>query len=65
MGTASLIGKTGTVNTLLNPTGTVQLGSELWTAKLEKGSSPASPGDQVEVTGIDRLEITVRIIKDQ
>jgi membrane-bound serine protease (ClpP class) len=62
MGRDSLIGQVGLVNTPLNPTGTVQLGSELWTATLENGGAPIKRGEQVEVTGIDRLEIKVRKI---
>ncbi|MBE0697017.1 MAG: hypothetical protein IH586_08840, partial [Anaerolineaceae bacterium] len=60
MGQDSLIGQIGLVNTPLNPTGTVQLGSELWTATLQNGETPLKRGEQVEVTGINRLEIKVR-----
>lgn len=59
-GRESLIGQTGIVTTPLNPVGTVQLGSELWTAVIETGSPPAVKGDQVEVVKFDRLQIIVR-----
>ena len=60
MGTKSLLGQVGIVNTALNPVGTVQLGSELWTAVLEDGSSPAPKGSRVEVMSMDSLRIRVR-----
>ncbi len=60
MGTKSLLGQVGIVNTALNPVGTVQLGSELWTAVLEDGSSPAPKGSRVEVVSMDSLRIRVR-----
>lgn len=63
MGREALIGQIGRVNTPLNPTGTVQLGSELWTATLEAGSDPLKPGEPVEVTGLSQLEIKVRKAK--
>lgn len=63
MGRETLIGQIGTVNTPLNPTGTVQLGSELWTATLEGDGPPLKRGDKVEVTGIDRLEMKVKPVK--
>lgn len=58
--TTSLVGQVGIVNTTLNPTGTVQLGSELWTATAEDGSPPLPKGERVEVTGQDRLNIKVK-----
>lgn len=59
-GRESLIGQVGTVTTPLNPVGTVQLGSELWTAYIEKDSAPIPKGEQVEVVKIDRLQILVK-----
>lgn len=60
MGRESLIGQVGLVKTPLTPTGTIQLGSELWTATLENGNETAQRGEQVEVTNIDRLEMKVK-----
>jgi membrane-bound serine protease (ClpP class) len=56
----SMVGQVGVVNTPLNPLGTVQLGSELWTAEVEEGSQPAARGERVEVTGQENLRIRVR-----
>jgi len=60
MGKETLIGQTGTVITPLNPTGTVQVGSELWTASLEEAGTPLKRGEKIVVTGVDRLEVKVR-----
>jgi membrane-bound serine protease (ClpP class) len=60
LGSTSLVGQIGTVNTPLSPEGTVQLGSELWTAILEDGEQTARRGEHVQVTGIDRLQIRVK-----
>jgi membrane-bound serine protease (ClpP class) len=62
--TTSVVGKVGTVNTPLTPVGTVQLGSELWTAVLEESAPPAAKGTRVEVTSQERLRIHVRRIKE-
>ncbi len=62
MGRESIIGQVGVVNTALTPVGTVQVGSELWTAVLEEGDS-AKPGDQVQVTAIDNLRVRVRKVE--
>jgi membrane-bound serine protease (ClpP class) len=62
MGRESIIGQVGVVNTALHPVGTVQIGSELWTAVLEEGDS-AKPGDQVQVTAIDNLRVRVRKVE--
>lgn len=59
-GRESLIGQVGTVTTPLNPVGTVQLGSELWTAMIENDSPPVSRGEKVEVVKLDRLQILVK-----
>jgi membrane-bound serine protease (ClpP class) len=60
MGREALVGQVGVVNTPLNPTGTVQLGSELWTAILADGGGTAARGERVEVIGIEHLQIRVR-----
>lgn len=56
----SMVGQVGVVNTPLTPIGTVQLGSELWTAVLEDGHQPAPKGTRVEVIGQEHLRIRVR-----
>ena len=50
MGLESLPGKVGAVRVALNPTGTVQLGSELWTATSEAGEAP-NPGRDAGARG--------------
>jgi membrane-bound serine protease (ClpP class) len=60
MGVESMVGQVGIVTTALNPVGTVQLGSELWTAVIEDGSLAAPKGSRVEVVGMDNLRIRVR-----
>lgn len=59
MGREAIIGQVGVVNTALHPTGTVQIGSELWTAVLDDGGS-AAPGEQVKVTSLENLRVRVR-----
>jgi len=60
MGQQSLVGKTGTVTAAVNPTGQVQLGSELWTAEAAEGSGKMRKGDRVEVVEINGLRLKVR-----
>jgi membrane-bound serine protease (ClpP class) len=59
-GRESLVGKTGTVTAALNPTGQVQLGSELWTAEAAEGSGKMRKGDRVEVVEVVGLRLKVR-----
>lgn len=63
IGRESLIGQIGLVKTKLNPTGTVQLGSELWTATLITNDAPAQPGERVEVVKVEQLQIIVQKVK--
>jgi len=60
MGQESLVGKTGTVTVAVNPTGQVQLGSELWTAEAVEGSGKMRKGDRVEVVEVKGLRLKVR-----
>lgn len=59
-GPAMVAGLTGVARSTLNPTGTVQVGSELWTAELEEGTAAVEKGSQVEVIRMDGLHIKVR-----
>jgi membrane-bound serine protease (ClpP class) len=59
-GWESLVGKTGTATSALDPTGQVQLGSELWTAEATEGSRKIRKGDQVEVVEVKGLRLKVR-----
>lgn len=63
MGALTLIGQVGYATTPLNPLGTVQLGSELWTAEIEDASSPVPKGSRVEVVALDNLRIRVRQVE--
>jgi membrane-bound serine protease (ClpP class) len=56
-GREELIGKTGVVKTALAPKGLVLVEGERWTAVLDKGR--AEPDDEVTVTRIDGLKLTV------
>jgi membrane-bound ClpP family serine protease len=60
---AAVAGLTGIARSDLNPTGTVQVGRELWTAQLEEGSAAVVKGSQVEVIRVDGLHIKVRPVE--
>jgi len=60
MGSQSLIGQTGVVNTPLRPSGTVLVGSELWSAVLVDDGAPLPRGAQVEIVGYENLQVRVR-----
>jgi len=59
-GQESLIQRTGIVRTRLDPIGTVQLGSELWTASLEPGQASLTAGEQVRVVRVEGVRLVVR-----
>jgi membrane-bound serine protease (ClpP class) len=59
-GWESLVGKTGTAKSTLDPTGQVQVGSELWTAEAAEGSKKIRKGDRVEVVEVKGLRLRVR-----
>jgi membrane-bound serine protease (ClpP class) len=63
MGQTSLVGKVGIVRDELNPSGTVQLSSELWTAELAAGEAPAPSGAQVRVERVDGVRLVVRRVE--
>ena len=56
-GREELIGKTAEVKTVMNPKGIVLIQGELWTATLEAGR--AVPGDEVVITKVDHLKVSV------
>jgi membrane-bound serine protease (ClpP class) len=60
MGQESLIGRTGTAASAIAPTGTVQLGGELWTSVLAQGEEPIAEGTQVEVIEVRGVRVIVR-----
>ena len=54
---ARLVGQVGEARTTIDPTGSVYVGGELWTAKAE---SSIAPGTQVKVVGREGLMILVK-----
>lgn len=60
MGMESMPGRTGTVRVALDPTGTVQLGSELWTATTDTGEAPLPVGTSVRVVRVEGVRLVVR-----
>jgi len=57
VGTEAMIGKTGEVAELLNPTGTVKYKGEYWQARTK---GVIDKGEEVEVVGINGLILEVR-----
>jgi membrane-bound serine protease (ClpP class) len=62
MGNQTLVGQVAVVNTPLTPAGTVQLGSELWSAILVDDGPPLPRGARVEVVAVDSLMVRVKRI---
>jgi len=60
MGPESLIGRTGSARSALNPSGPVQLGGELWTAEALPGEAPIPAGSRVEVVRVEGIRLVVR-----
>ena len=60
MNRLAIIGQVGVTNTPLNPNGTVQVGSELWSAVLVDEGPPLPRGSKVVVTGLENLQIQVK-----
>jgi membrane-bound serine protease (ClpP class) len=60
MGEVNLSGQIGIARTSLSPKGSVQIGSELWSAVLEDGTAKLQAGARVEVLRVDGLRLVVR-----
>ncbi len=60
MGEVSMSGRTGIARTDLAPKGSVQLGSELWSAELEANAHHVTAGTRVEVVKVDGFRLVVR-----
>ncbi len=58
-GTDALLGEVGTVAQDLCPKGSVRLGAEHWSARVEEGSDPLCRGMQVRVTAVEGYVIVV------
>jgi membrane-bound serine protease (ClpP class) len=61
LSTASTVGQRGRATTSLDPRGTVQLESELWTAVSDR-DAVIEAGDEVEVVAVDGLKLVVKRI---
>lgn len=59
-GQESLIGKRGTVRKALDPLGTAQIGSELWTAAVEQGQASLLPGERIQVVRVEGVRLIVK-----
>jgi membrane-bound serine protease (ClpP class) len=60
-GKESLIGMRGSVRSVMNPRGTVQVAGELWSAELlDPTQAPLPPFTAVEVVEIDGIRLKVR-----
>jgi membrane-bound serine protease (ClpP class) len=59
-GQESLLGKIGTARSKLDPTGSVQLSGELWSAQLDEGAEPVGRGERVVVMRAEGNRVFVR-----
>jgi len=62
-GQESLVGKIGVTRSPLNPSGTVQLGGELWSATLIEGHEHLPQSSRVEVVAVEGIRLLVRGVK--
>ena len=60
VGEESMAGRMGIARSDLNPSGSVQVGGELWTAELEEGSPELYAGDRIKVVRVEGLRLIVR-----
>jgi len=61
MGQETIVGRTGYVSTVLNPSGIVLIGGEHWTAELSEGENEELQiGTRIEVVRLDGLKVFVR-----
>lgn len=64
-GIEALAGKVAVVRTDLAPDGSVQMGSELWTAVLDNPAEKAPKGSRVEVIGREGVQLRVRKLDNE
>jgi len=62
-GQESMVRQRGIARTDIDPSGQVQVGSELWTAELAAGEKPIKRGERVEVEAVEGLRLIVRKAK--
>lgn len=60
MGRESMVGKTGIVSQVLDPSGSVQLAGEMWSAELAEPGVPLPAGTRVIVTVVEGLRLKVK-----
>lgn len=60
VGAEALIGVTGYARSAIDPTGTIHVSGELWSAQLGSGASPIADGVNVRVVGVQGLRLLVR-----
>lgn len=65
VGTEALVGRLGVVRSELDPRGTVHVAGELWAAELEAGAEPVEAGQEVEIVGVERLRLRVRLPEER
>ncbi len=56
----TLVGRSGIARSDLNPKGSVQVASELWSAETEEGANPIVKGTHVKVIKVDGIKVMVR-----
>jgi membrane-bound serine protease (ClpP class) len=59
-GQESMVGKTGVARSAINPSGSVQVGGELWTADLADGEAPIPAGAHVIVESTQGIRLMVK-----
>lgn len=60
IGKVSLVGRTGLAQSVIDPRGSVQIGSELWTAELAEGERGIIQGTPVVVTEMKGFHVKVK-----
>ncbi len=60
-----IVGQVGVARSALNPNGTVQVGGELWTARLADDEPVIPKGAPVEVEMLDGVHLRVRRVKEE
>jgi membrane-bound serine protease (ClpP class) len=64
IGKVSLVGRIGLAQSPIDPRGSVQIGSELWTAELAEGERTIDQGTPVIVTEMKGFHVKVKKLSD-
>lgn len=64
-GFESLAGKTGFARTNLEPSGSVHVAGEIWSADLVEGEQTVQTGERVKVVRVDGLRLKVKKMKEE